>query len=935
MNAVQVKKWAKQIKTLYEKLQEIEQYPDLGGRTLEQLADIIREKAVDYYVEKMPPGRVDRHYQPRRPQELSQAELTRYRQRIYPKVFPSLHQGGQDEDDRAFILGTYYETQDGNLDHPRLQFLKSWLKVFRAQIKAYDIPNFWSRLVSLISKQERTKMALQEKALQKASQELPAYEEEIKGLHQKRQDLWEEAAQSDFQRDMRPYYEQLRSYYFNAASFDDSESVYTLTIPFYEEAEALRPQGEAPDEDAVEQEIKDDLALLMDLELDEKLAEYPLALLTAYFPTGNCFGLMNKLRLSHIKNWTTEDVVKHLPLAYEEAEQLLALRDNMIEELRSEISINLINSSHDRLVDQIVEKLMTRQQQKDWRNQQNKVQQAYEEWSIAFKNSSLKNLTPYEMAQLSDIKRIAVETESERLASLYHNLQQEQAKCEALKAKCQVEETELFQYKVFHSADIYAYFDNVAGLDRAQQTGGLAQKFIEKIQSTELITTGLNKDLTLRPYQRFGAQYALYHKRTLLGDEMGLGKTIQALAVANHLDQKGQRQGLILAPLSVLYNWQREIEKWTSLKCHIYREKNRPRALRNWQRQGGLLLTNYEQCAKLEDQVHDKIDLLIVDEAHMIKNPKAQRTQKVLALAEATPYVLLMTGTPLENKLGEMKHLLRSLNQSLLKVFGDLEAQEEPEFFKNLITSVYLRRKRSDVLRELPKISFIDQWSNFSKMEAKYYKEAVEEGNLMKMRRAAFFGQQPRFSGKIEQLKLLVEEAWANEEKVVIFSFFRDVLNTIHQLLGEEVIGQINGDVKASQRQKIIDDFTKSTTTHVLLCQINSAGQGLNIQAANIVILCEPQWKPSTEQQAISRVYRMGQTLPVTVYHLLTEHSIDESMVRVLETKEALFAMYANDSQAAEAFLAKEKQRKQADVQEGILAEEKARVAKNALVAVG
>ena len=113
----------------------------------------------------------------------------------------------------------------------------------------------------------------------------------------------------------------------------------------------------------------------------------------------------------------------------------------------------------------------------------------------------------------------------------------------------------------------------------------------------------------------------------------------------------------------------------------------------------------------------------------------------------------------------------------------------------------------------------------------------------------------------------------------------------------------ISGDLSSNQRQEVIDKFSENPNQNVLLVQIDAGGFGLNIQAANRVILCEPQWKPSTENQAISRAYRMGQNRNVMVYRLLTKESVDETMMEIIHEKEDIFNTYANDSVVADAFM--------------------------------
>jgi SNF2 family DNA or RNA helicase len=146
----------------------------------------------------------------------------------------------------------------------------------------------------------------------------------------------------------------------------------------------------------------------------------------------------------------------------------------------------------------------------------------------------------------------------------------------------------------------------------------------------------------------------------------------------------------------------------------------------------------------------------------------------------------------------------------------------------------------------------------------------------------------------------IIEEAKAEDRKVLVFSFFLDTIRTIGGLLGARCYGPINGSVPPPRRQEIIDAFDKAPAGSVLLAQIQSGGTGLNIQSASVVVICEPQFKPSIESQAISRAYRMGQARNVLVYRLLCANTIDERITELLEYKQEIFDAFADKSVAAE-----------------------------------
>jgi len=156
-------------------------------------------------------------------------------------------------------------------------------------------------------------------------------------------------------------------------------------------------------------------------------------------------------------------------------------------------------------------------------------------------------------------------------------------------------------------------------------------------------------------------------------------------------------------------------------------------------------------------------------------------------------------------------------------------------------------------------------------------------------------------------------------KKVIVFTFFRDVIETVVEALGESAVDPIHGDVPIQKRQEIIDEFRESDTKNVLVAQINTAAHGLNIQFANTIIFCEPQIKPSLETQAVARAYRMGQVDNVFVYRLLTVNSIDEIMMEMLGNKQALFDEFADRSHLMEEFKEINKTEKDRNIQNKII----------------
>jgi len=195
----------------------------------------------------------------------------------------------------------------------------------------------------------------------------------------------------------------------------------------------------------------------------------------------------------------------------------------------------------------------------------------------------------------------------------------------------------------------------------------------------------------------------------------------------------------------------------------------------------------------------------------------------------------------------------------------------------------------------------VDEWEEFGTEDGAAYRAAVREGNFMAMRRAAFAVNQARDSAKLTRLVEIAREAVANGRKVVVFSYFRDVLDVVSTSLGARLRGPITGSTSTTERQRIVDNFTSSQTPSVLVCQIEAGGVGLNIQAASVVILCEPQVKPSIEAQAVARAHRMGQVRTVQVHRLLIADSVDQRMLELLGSKAQLFDAYVRHSAIAQA----------------------------------
>ena len=426
---------------------------------------------------------------------------------------------------------------------------------------------------------------------------------------------------------------------------------------------------------------------------------------------------------------------------------------------------------------------------------------------------------------------------------------------------------------------------------------GLSESVAEKVKGTPLFLDGMKADL--RKYQEWGTKYIICQQKTILGDEMGLGKTVQAIAAMVSLSNEGATHFMVVCPLSVLTNWCREINRFSSLKVFRVHDKYPDWLFTTWIKEGGVIVTTYETLKNLSINSEYNIDLLVVDEAHLIKNQSANRTMNVRALMPHASRVTFLTGTVLENNVNEMLTLIGYLNSDVVSEAKKYTNYSNSDFFREKVSSVYFRRRRLDVLSELPEKTEVEEWCDINDVERNEYDKSVIEKQYMEARRVSW-NVPSEHSSKMSKLKEIVEMAKEDNRKVLVFSFFLDVIDKVKSEFNKEAYGPINGSVSAEERQRIIDSFDKAPAGSVLVCQIVSGGIGLNIQSASVVVICEPQFKPSTENQAISRSYRMGQTRKVLVYHLLATDTVDEGLNNILASKQKEFDYFADQSFAAE-----------------------------------
>lgn len=430
----------------------------------------------------------------------------------------------------------------------------------------------------------------------------------------------------------------------------------------------------------------------------------------------------------------------------------------------------------------------------------------------------------------------------------------------------------------------------------------------------------------LRPYQMEGfhwlSQMAHWGVGACLADDMGLGKTVQALALL--LNRAKQGPGLVIAPASVVRNWYHEARKFTpTLNPVIFGEADRKETLHNLQ-PFDLLLVSYGLLQQESEMLIEKhFTTIVLDEAQAIKNRATKRSQAAMQLQ--ADFKIITTGTPIENHLGELWNLFNFLNPGLLGSldrFNETYAvpierhqdRERRNQLRKLIQPFMLRRRKNDVLDELPEKTEITLTVELSPEERAFYealrRQAVARiehadgdagdkrfkilAELMRLRQAACHPRMVKEDSDLPSSKLnlfadTVEELRAEGHKALVFSQFVKHLKIVEEWVKQAGIPYqyLDGATPLPQRDKAIRAF-QSGEGDLFLISLKAGGFGLNLTAADYVLHLDPWWNPAVEDQASDRAHRIGQQRPVTIYRLVAEDTIEEKIVKLHADKREL-----------------------------------------------
>ncbi|MFH0994805.1 MAG: DEAD/DEAH box helicase [Pseudomonadota bacterium] len=445
--------------------------------------------------------------------------------------------------------------------------------------------------------------------------------------------------------------------------------------------------------------------------------------------------------------------------------------------------------------------------------------------------------------------------------------------------------------------------------------------------STHIPQLPENLKATLRQYQIEGytwlSRLSFWEVGACLADDMGLGKTIQVLAVM--LERAPNGPSLVIAPASVCLNWFDEIERFApALNVVRLEDHHREIAIRDM-KPFDVLVASYGLLMHESGLLSSRTwETVVLDEAQVIKNMKAKRSQAAMTLKGK--FRIITTGTPIENHLGELFTLFNFINPGLLgsarhffNIFADpIEKQQDSEArdrLKKIIQPFILRRMKSEVLAELPPLTDILLQVDFFPGEAAFYESLRKNtlkhleisrtntgrdyqfrvfGEILKLRQACCHTRlvQPASripSAKLDLFESLVSDLLENGHKVLVFSQFVGYLTLIRELLDHKRIRYryLDGRTAMRDRKSEIDAF-QAGDGDLFLISLKAGGLGLNLTAADYVIHMDPWWNPAVEAQASDRAHRIGQERPVTVYRLVVRNTIEEKIVALHQHKRNL-----------------------------------------------
>ncbi len=434
---------------------------------------------------------------------------------------------------------------------------------------------------------------------------------------------------------------------------------------------------------------------------------------------------------------------------------------------------------------------------------------------------------------------------------------------------------------------------------------------------------------TLRPYQEQGCRWLNLMGElgfgACLADDMGLGKTVQILAWLEHCRLHKGGHALLIVPASLIGNWQNEIERFTPELPYQILHKSLTAGELLVDENVFLSITTYGMVSRLETLKDRQWDIVILDEAQAVKNAGTKQTKAVKAIPSRVR--IAMTGTPIENSLGDLWSLFDFLNQGLLgsaKEFNSLIKSIEENGhgympLKKMVSPFILRRLKTDrsIISDLPDKLEVKGYPGLSKKQIGLYQKLVTEleqklkssegierkglvlASLIKFKQICNHPDQylgletykKENSGKFESLEHICQTIYEKRERVLVFTQFKEMTGPLAEFL-ETIFHRkgliIHGGTPVKKRSQMVEQFNGEAYVPFMVLSLKAGGVGLNLTAANHVVHFDRWWNPAVENQATDRAFRIGQTKKVIVHKFITKGTIEEKIDAMIEEKQKL-----------------------------------------------
>ncbi|ACO04421.1 MULTISPECIES: DEAD/DEAH box helicase [Persephonella] len=425
-------------------------------------------------------------------------------------------------------------------------------------------------------------------------------------------------------------------------------------------------------------------------------------------------------------------------------------------------------------------------------------------------------------------------------------------------------------------------------------------------------------------YQIQGIKFLISNRSALLADQMGTGKTVMSTTALRILFMKGDvKKAIIIVPSNLISVWEEHLNLWApEIQFVTIRDSKEGRKVL-WNIDSHVYLISYDSLKN--DYKHYKdylgkfritLDLVIIDEAHNIKNPSALKTKAVKFISRLSRYKWALSGTPLQNNLKELLSLYEFL-------FPDKQRKESisEEEARELIRPVMLRRLKKDVLKELPEklppeIEKFDlspsqqlEYDSILGREIEKIEDIIDKyrdeknfkfilkqniiHSIQKLRQVCNFPSKGFDSPKMARLREIIIELIKNDEKVIVFTNFvkygiERIVNNLSYYINPDYIVQYHGGMRPEEKIKAVKDFKEKKNKYVFIGTITSAGEGLTLTESSYAIFFDLHWNPAKIWQAEDRIHRIGQKNKINIYNFVMRNTVEERILQKLEEKRAM-----------------------------------------------